>query len=246
MKSSKYVLTSFFKEVQANHNGRSIESNKDALKNISLKTGDCFFILDFAQNKIVHFEGVKDMLGYDLKQIDLPFIFEKIHPEDSALVQSLMKNIISELLDHNIPKSTNAFKLKLRFSKRNGEYLRILADNFLLQLNKENLVQTILIRFTDVSFFDNRDSLDWWVNQEYLSRERISKMVYGDGKNTFTNREKEIVLLILTGINNKDISKKLHISHHTVATHRKNIMSKSACSGVAELEVFCKKNGVFR
>lgn len=245
MKSSKYALTSFFKEVKANHDGRSIESNKEALKKISLKTGDCFFILDFAENKISHFEGFNRMFDYDLKRIDLPFIFDKIHPDDSVLVQSLIKNMISELLHLKIPKYTNVFRLKLRFAKSNEQFIRILGDNFVLETNKDDIVQSMLIRFTDVSFLNNSEALDWWVNPEYLSKERISKLVYGGGKDAFTNREKEIVLLILSGKNNIDISKKLHISHHTVATHRKNIMSKSESSGVAELELFCKKNGVF-
>lgn len=245
MKSSKYTLSSFFKEVQGNYYGLSIGSNEDFLKKISLKTGDFFFVLDLAKNKIVHFEGLKEMLGYDQKEIDLPFIFDKLHPEDSVLVQSLIKNIVGELLKLNIPRFTNVFKLKLRFAKASGEYTSIIGDNFILHLNEDNIVETILIRFTDVSFLDNPDPLNWWVNEDYLSKEHISNMVYGSKKFIFTVREKEIILLILKGISNKRIAGKLNISHHTVATHRKNILSKANCSGVAELELFCKNNGVF-
>ena len=58
-------------------------------------------------------------------------------------------------------------------------------------------------------------------------------------------REKEIILLLFIGASSPVIAKKLDISKHTVATHRKNIFSKSNCSGPEELKVFCKKNGVF-
>ncbi len=41
-----------------------------------------------------------------------------------------------------------------------------------------------------------------------------------------TNREEEILRLIVKGYLNKEIAEKLHISHNTVLTHRKNIISK--------------------
>ncbi len=246
MASSNYQLASFFKEVEANlNNGRSVKADNEALKKVSPETGDCFFVIDFAKNEIVHFGGMNVLFGYDLKNIDLPFIFDIIHPDDSVLAQALIKNIITQLVKLKIPKYTNIFKLKFRFIKSNGQDIRVLGENFVLQLNKDNLVQTILIRFTDVSFLDNSDVLDWWVNPDFLNKEKIAKLVYGVKKNIFTDREKEIILLIFVGLNNKNISGKLNISHHTVATHRKNIMSKSDCSGVDELKTFCKKNGVF-
>ncbi len=83
------------------------------------------------------------------------------------------------------------------------------------------------------------------MNSDYLDRESISNEVYGENKNIFTDREKEIILLVILGSSNPDIASSLNISKHTVATHRKNIFSKSKCSDPEELKIFCKKNGVF-
>jgi len=121
----------------------------------------------------------------------------------------------------------------------------MLTDNFIIQTNGENLVQSILVRYTDISFLDNSKTVDWKVNLDYLDEELIVKEIYGDKKNIFTEREKEIILLVIIGTSSPVIAKKLDISKHTVATHRKNIFSKSNCSGLEELKVFCKKNGVF-
>ena len=45
-------------------------------------------------------------------------------------------------------------------------------------------------------------------------------------KNTLTTREKEILVLIASGISNTDIADKLHISRNTVKTHLYNIYNK--------------------
>lgn len=50
-----------------------------------------------------------------------------------------------------------------------------------------------------------------------------------------TNREKEIISLLANGKSTKDIAEQLFISHHTVSTHRKNLIYKIECHSFAEL-----------
>lgn len=50
-----------------------------------------------------------------------------------------------------------------------------------------------------------------------------------------TAREKEILKLLVTGLSNKQIAFKLHISVRTVDTHRTNIMRKLKVNNAAEL-----------
>jgi len=110
-----------------------------------------------------------------------------------------------------------------------------------MQTNNDGIAQSFLIRYTDVSFLDDSEVIDWWVNTDFINKEEFVQSIYGEDKDIFTDREKEIVLLMLLGITNKNISSNLNISQHTVATHRKNILAKSNCSGVQELKSFCKK-----
>ncbi|NMM49945.1 response regulator transcription factor [Marinigracilibium pacificum] len=53
-----------------------------------------------------------------------------------------------------------------------------------------------------------------------------------------TPREKEIIELVIDGLNNKDISDQLFISRSTVEQHRKNINRKLAVRNVMELYRF--------
>ncbi|WP_179345630.1 response regulator transcription factor [Winogradskyella ursingii] len=57
----------------------------------------------------------------------------------------------------------------------------------------------------------------------------LSKLLYNgniEKKETLTNREKHVLILIGNGMQNKAIASKLGLSKHTIETHRKNIRKK--------------------
>jgi len=51
----------------------------------------------------------------------------------------------------------------------------------------------------------------------------------------FTFKEKEVLSLISMGLTTKEIAGRLNISHHTVETHRKNLLRKSEAKNSAQL-----------
>jgi len=59
-----------------------------------------------------------------------------------------------------------------------------------------------------------------------------------------TNRETEILRLIVQGYLNKEIADELNISHNTVLTHRKNIISKTGIKTVSGLTFYCIRKGL--
>lgn len=59
-----------------------------------------------------------------------------------------------------------------------------------------------------------------------------------------TERESEITALIASGMTNKEIAEKLHLSPHTVHSHRKNITKKLGVKSVSELTVYALKVGL--
>lgn len=52
---------------------------------------------------------------------------------------------------------------------------------------------------------------------------------------SFTSKEKEVLYLISIGLTTKEIASRLNISHHTVETHRKNLLRKSEAKNSAQL-----------
>lgn len=59
-----------------------------------------------------------------------------------------------------------------------------------------------------------------------------------------TNREEEILRLIVKGHLNKEIAEKLNISHNTVLTHRKNIIAKTGIKTVSGLTFYAIRKGL--
>jgi len=59
-----------------------------------------------------------------------------------------------------------------------------------------------------------------------------------------TERECEIVKLVAQGKVNKEIASELHLSPHTIHTHRKNIMKKLGLHPAVELANYAKTTGI--
>lgn len=60
--------------------------------------------------------------------------------------------------------------------------------------------------------------------------------------NEITNREYEILQLIVDGLTSKEIAEKLYISPRTVDTHRANLMQKLELNNIAELVRYAIEN----
>lgn len=63
-----------------------------------------------------------------------------------------------------------------------------------------------------------------------------------DGKDTLSQREKEIITLVVKGMTNKEIADKLFLSVHTVITHRRNIARKLEIHSATGLTIYAIVN----
>ncbi|AJS59654.1 response regulator [Paenibacillus sp. IHBB 10380] len=75
-----------------------------------------------------------------------------------------------------------------------------------------------------------------------LTRGIRQRMVQTDSS-SLTEREKEVLLLIAEGKNNKDIAEELHISIKTVKTHVSNLLMKCELDDRTQLAIFAHRKG---
>jgi len=83
--------------------------------------------------------------------------------------------------------------------------------------------------------------VNWSIRSRIIDNQDIHHSVQEFFKIPFTNREIEVIKEIEKGGSNRDIGRRLCLSHHTIATHRKNIFRKSNCNSVLELMVYCRR-----
>ena len=83
---------------------------------------------------------------------------------------------------------------------------------------------------------------------------QLQQHAHGDGRNlpplpkalsqkVLTDREIEVMSLIVQGLINKEIAERLHIGLATVVTHRKNIMDKLGFKSVSALTIYAVMHG---
>ncbi len=69
--------------------------------------------------------------------------------------------------------------------------------------------------------------------------------LYIENKAMLSDRELEVLELLLYGLSNKDVADRLNLSYHTVTTHRRNIMKKTKSKNISGLYNFAKRNNLF-
>lgn len=67
---------------------------------------------------------------------------------------------------------------------------------------------------------------------------------FNKSKELFSNRERDIIKLLLKGNSSRLIAEKLFISPETVRTHRKNILKKAKLNSTAELLAYALTRGI--
>ena len=70
-----------------------------------------------------------------------------------------------------------------------------------------------------------------------------SKHIQETAESPLSEREQEIVVLIAKGFSTQEIAQRLHLSHHTINTHRKNILKKLGLKTTVDVVLYAVNKG---
>lgn len=232
----------FMKEISKSYSQVSVDNNF-ILKN-AINCRGCYYIIDFSKNKITDKIGFKNLLGYENQNITLDFLASKIHKDDEEMVNKI--RIATATFGLNNPTKECEYNLSLtyRLKKSDNTYINVLNQTTIFASDENGRLISILNRLSDISFMRNSLYVNWNFEGEDVDTNAFKKEVYREYQNFFSSRELDVINKIADGFTNKIIAKKLNISEHTVATHRKRILKKSKCHNSDELLLFCSKNGI--
>jgi DNA-binding NarL/FixJ family response regulator len=106
------------------------------------------------------------------------------------------------------------------------------------------LIQAVESAYVKKAYFSS--GISNLILRKFLSVEEAVDSEEGGEKlfQKLSGREREIIQLISEGKNTKEMAHLLHLSTKTIETHRRNIMNKINCRGVADLTRFAIKEGI--
>ena len=177
----------------------------------------------------------------------MDYYWSLFHPEDIDLwlksLTNLMVFTMSELTDEQRTRMSYTWNYRIKIT--DGSYVNIVQNTTPLLFDETNKPIIGLAHYT---VLDGNIKMDICASAKYLNDKNEYETLFYQNVSTsnllgnISNRERDIVRLIITKKTSDEISKKLNISKHTVDTHRRNILKKLDISSTFELVNFFKNN----
>lgn len=191
-------------------------------------------------------------LGLDpvkLKNEGMKYFWSRIHPEDIETWLSALNGLMEFTLNEIPVKIRNRmnYTWNYRIKNANNKYVNIVQNTTPLAFDSE---MKPIIGLAHYTVLGNGVKLPITAsakllndNNEYETRyfNNFSQKLLNQG---LTNRERDVVRLLILNYSSKEISEKLNISSHTVDTHRRNILKKLNVSSTGELIGMLKNNQI--
>jgi DNA-binding CsgD family transcriptional regulator/CRISPR/Cas system-associated endoribonuclease Cas2 len=164
---------------------------------------------------------------------DLPFLY------DSEIKMYRYLNSIE-----GVGKKDYKLVYDYRVRCKNGSYLRFLHQIALLELDKSYNSWLLLIISDVISSYPiderpRRFLINTKNNRVYLFNEEAGIKNY-----LITKREKEIVDLVVQGLDSKEIADNLCISSSTVNNHRQHILQKTVTKNITQATMYLRCIGL--
>lgn len=105
------------------------------------------------------------------------------------------------------------------------------------ECDEEEIISAIYATARGEKFFCNK-ILDVLLEKHLSKEDQNCKPAH------LTSRELEIVKMISDGHSTKEIAENLSLSHHTIYTHRKNVMKKLNLKSASELIIYALNEGI--
>lgn len=195
-------------------------------------------------------KNMSSCLGIDKGELlkgGMKYFWSRIHPDDIEPWLKALNDLMNFTLD-SIPEEDRkkmCYTWNYRFKNSQNNYVNIIQNTTPLGLDSHLKPIIGLAHYTvldsglrmDITgaakFLNN--------NNEYETKyfNNFSRKLLTDG---ISNRERDIIRLLMLNKSSKEMAEKLNISSHTVDTHRRNILKKLKLSSTGELVANIKAN----
>ena len=215
-------------------NEHDVEACRQHLDHITAVTQGCAVLSDLATNSSYFSIGrlasilgiVADVPKEELIDIDEDFIYQQMHPEDLVDKRMLELRFFEFLMGQPTAEQRHYYSCcRIRIKDREGDYIYINNQTHMLSHSADGNMRL----FTCLYEISPDQEPIRGINPRIVNNatgEVRQLSLYEERYTILSKREKEILQLISKGALSKEIADRLHISIHTVNTHRQNILQK--------------------
>ena len=158
------------------HSNSFQETDFSHIKNFPLNSKQCLYVIDWQESKVSYQRDIDKLLGYSEDEFTLETILNIAHPNDLNLIKRITQAVVNYLTINEFSNLGNSsLNLTYRFRKKDGTYVKILRQSALFEATKNGKMKSNLSLLTDISFFDNSDTVQWEFNAPHIEQEAFKK-----------------------------------------------------------------------
>tara|TARA_R110002126_G_scaffold78829_2_gene196080 strand:+ start:259 stop:1029 length:771 start_codon:yes stop_codon:yes gene_type:complete len=182
-----------------------------------------------------------------MMQGGMDYFWTLFHPEDIKLwlksLNNLMTFTMTELSDDQ--RKRMSYTWNYRIKNADDKYVNIIQNTTPLQFDE---AKKPIIGMAHYTVLNGDMAMDICASAKYLNdKNEYETLFYQNVSNSkllglISNRERDIIRLIITKNTSESIAEKLNISIHTVNTHRRNVLKKIDLNSTFELISYFKNN----
>ena len=247
-------IKDFYKTIFESYDKPSLEAHIKKIIELDefLPYSSTFFCITNTQDLSFEYisKNFKSCIGLDpleMQSRGMRYFWSRIHPDDlenwlSAL-NMLMEFTMNSISEEDRSKAN--YTWNFRFKNADDVYVNIVQNTTPLAFDSQDKPIIGLAHYTvlhpEIKMPITATAKLLNDNNEYetIYFNNVSQKLLSDG---ITNRERDIIRLLVLNFSSKEISEKLNISPHTVDTHRRNILKKLNISSTGELIGMMKMN----
>lgn len=246
----KNVYKDIFKSYDKAHLEKHIEKIIE-LDNY-LPYSSTFFCITNTQDLTFEYisKNMTACLGLDsnlLKAQGMRYFWSRMHPDDVEhwlkALNELMAFTLKEI-DVN-ERRRMSYTWNYRFKNQKGNFVNIIQNTTPLEFDSD---EKPIIGLAHYTVMDGKIKFPVTATAKYLNDQNEYETKYFNNFSQkslslgISNRERDVVRLLVLNHSSKDIAEKLNISSNTVDTHRRNILKKLNISSTGELIGMLKIN----
>ena len=202
--------------------------------------GHFYYVYSLVEGRIIYHSGIDKVLGI-VGDIDVEGLYRACHPDDAPLVALLNEAVIRTLTA--LPVHGDPFDMCLtldyRMCKATGEHIRVLRRSLVFEVDPTSkVIKSTISLCKDITAIKTNGPVCWNIMGEPSDhpidlsalQEHLSRIQYAPSP-----RELQVLRELAKGNSSKLIADSLHISVHTVNTHRRNLLDRTGLANSAEL-----------